>query len=78
LLKPIKPSELNERLEKSVEERKRKQTETSETGAVLAKAPGFINAAWAKPFYLLCGELQLRLQAGEAAAVEKKLARCAL
>lgn len=73
LLKPIKPSELNERLEKSVEERKRKQTETSETGAVLAKAPGFINAAWAKPFYLLCGELQLALQAGEAAAVEKKL-----
>lgn len=74
LLKPIKPNELNERLEKCVEARKRWAAEKSESSANIAKAPGFIDAAWAKPFYLLCGELQLALQSGETTAVEKKLA----
>jgi two-component system response regulator YesN len=74
LLKPIKPNELNERLEKCVEARKRWAAEKSESSANIAKAPGFIDAAWAKPFYLLCGELQIALQSGEPASVEKKLA----
>lgn len=74
LLKPIKPNELNERLEKCVEARKRWAAEKSESNTNIAKAPGFIDAAWAKPFYLLCGELQLVLQSGETTAVEKKLA----
>lgn len=74
LLKPIKPNELNERLEKCVEARKRWTAEKSESSANIAKAPGFIDAAWAKPFYLLCGELQIALQSGEPASVEKKLA----
>jgi two-component system response regulator YesN len=73
LLKPIKPNELNERLEKCVEARNRWTAQESESSAAIAKAPGFIDAAWAKPFYLLCGELQLALQSGERSAVEKKL-----
>lgn len=73
LLKPIKPNELNERLEKCVEARKRRSAEISESGTVIAKAPGFIDTAWAKPFYLLCEALQLALQSGDISAVEKKL-----
>ncbi len=73
LLKPIKPNELNERLEKCVEARNRWTAEKNESSAAIAKAPGFIDAAWAKPFYLLCGELQLALQSGERLAIEKKL-----
>jgi len=73
LLKPIKPNELNERLEKCVEARKRRAAEQSESAAAIAKAPGFIDTAWAKPFYLLCEALQLALQSGDVPAVEKKL-----
>lgn len=73
LLKPIKPNELNERLEKCVEARKRRAAEQSEAGAAMTKAPGFIDTAWAKPFYLLCEALQLALQSGDVPAVEKKL-----
>lgn len=73
LLKPIKPNELNERLEKCVEARKRRAAEQNESGAGIAKAPGFIDTAWAKPFYLLCEALQLALQSGDVPAIEKKL-----
>lgn len=73
LLKPIKPNELNERLEKCVEARKRRTAEQSESGTGIAKAPGFIDTAWAKPFYLLCEALQLALQSGDVPTVEKKL-----
>lgn len=71
LLKPIKPNELNERLEKCVE-----ALDAAARGknAAVATAPGFIDAAWAKPFYALCGELRLALQSGDPAAVKKKLA----
>ncbi len=73
LLKPIKPNELNERLEKCVEARKRRAAEQNKSGAAMTKAPGFIDTAWAKPFYVLCEALQLALQSGDAPAVEKKL-----
>jgi len=73
LLKPIKPNELNERLEKCVEARKRRTAEQSESGTGIAKTPGFIDTAWAKPFYLLCEALQLALQSGDVPTVEKKL-----
>ena len=73
LLKPIKPNELNERLEKCVEARKRRAAEQNKSGAAMTKAPGFIDTAWAKPFYLLCEALQLALQSGDVPAVEKKL-----
>ncbi len=73
LLKPIKPNELNERLEKCVEARKRRAAEQNKPGAAMTKAPGFIDTAWAKPFYVLCEALQLALQSGDVPAVEKKL-----
>lgn len=73
LLKPIKPNELNERLEKCVEARKRRAAEQNKSGATMTKAPGFIDTAWAKPFYVLCEALQLALQSGDVPAVEKKL-----
>ena len=74
LLKPIKPNELNERLEQCVEARKRRAAEQNKSGAAMTKAPGFIDTAWAKPFYVLCEALQLALQSGDVPAVEKKLA----
>jgi len=73
LLKPIKPNELNERLRTCVEALKRTTSEKSAANGVIAEAPGFIDASWAKPFYLLCTDLQLALQSGEITAVEKKL-----
>lgn len=74
LLKPIKPNELNERLEQCVEALKQISKQTNEDSKAIAEAPGFIDAAWAKPFYALCAELQMALQSGETAAVVKKLA----
>lgn len=74
LLKPIKPSELNERLKTCVDAIQKNKAEKSGTNAAITEAPGFIDAAWAKPFYLLCSDLQVALQAGEIASVEKKLA----
>ena len=73
LLKPIKPNELNERLKTCVEAIKTNKAEKNDANAVITEAPGFINASWAKPFYLLCRDLQLALQAGEINIVEKKL-----
>lgn len=73
LLKPIKPNELNERLKTCVEAIRKTKTEKSGANGAITEAPGFIAAAWAKPFYQLCTELQLALQTGEQYAVEKKL-----
>ena len=73
LLKPIKPNELNERLKTCVGAIKKNKAEKTGANAVITEAPGFINASWAKPFYLLCRDLQLALQAGEINIVEKKL-----
>lgn len=74
LLKPIKPNELNERLKTCVEAIKKTTSENGGANAVIAEAPGFIDASWAKPFYVLCSDLQMALQTGEVASVEKKLA----
>ena len=73
LLKPIKPNELNERLKTCVEAIKKSRAEKSGANAGITEAPGFIDASWAKPFYLLLTDLQVALQAGEINAVEKKL-----
>ena len=73
LLKPIKPNELNECLKTCVEAIKKNKSEKTGTNAAITEAPGFIDASWAKPFYLLCSDLQLALQAGEINIVEKKL-----
>ena len=73
LLKPIKPNELNERLKTCVEAIKKNRAEKTGANAVITEAPGFIDASWAKPFYLLLTDMQLALQAGEINAVEKKL-----
>jgi len=73
LLKPIKPNELNERLRTCVEAIKKSRAEKTGANVVITEAPGFIDASWAKPFYLLLTDLQLALQAGEINAVEKKL-----
>ena len=74
LLKPIKPNELNERLQTCVETLKRTKSQKTGTNAVITEAPGFLDASWAKAFYLLCADLQVTLQAGEIAPIEKKLA----
>ena len=74
LLKPIKPNELNERLKTCVEAIKKTKTEDGGANAAITEAPGFIDASWAKPFYVLCSDLQMALQTGEIASVEKKLA----
>jgi len=73
LLKPIKPNELNERLKTCVDAIKKSRAEKTGANAVITEAPGFIDASWAKPFYLLLTDLQLALQAGEINAIEKKL-----
>jgi len=74
LLKPIKPNELNERLKTCVEAIKKNKSENGGANAAITEAPGFIDASWAKPFYVLCSDLQMALQTGEVASVEKKLA----
>ena len=74
LLKPIKPNELNERLKTCVEAIKKNTSENGGANATITEAPGFIDASWAKPFYVLCSDLQMALQTGEVASVEKKLA----
>lgn len=74
LLKPIKPNELNERLKTCVEAIKKTVSENGGANAAITEAPGFIDASWAKPFYVLCSDLQMALQTGEVASVEKKLA----
>jgi len=74
LLKPIKPNELNERLKTCVEAIKKTTSENGGANAAITEAPGFIDASWAKPFYVLCSDLQMALQTGEVASVEKKLA----
>ncbi len=74
LLKPIKPNELNERLKTCVEAIKKVRAENRGANATITEAPGFIDTSWAKSFYLLCSDLQMALQTGEVAAVEKKLA----
>lgn len=74
LLKPIKPNELNERLKTCVEAIKKNTSENGGANAAITEAPGFIDASWAKPFYVLCSDLQMALQTGEVASVEKKLA----
>ncbi len=73
LLKPVKPNELNERLQTCVEALKRTKAEKTGANAGITEAPGFLDASWAKAFYLLCADLQVALQAGEIAAIEKKL-----
>lgn len=73
LLKPIKPNELNERLQTCVETLKRTKAEKIGANAGITEAPGFLDASWAKAFYLICADLQVSLQAGEIASIEKKL-----
>lgn len=73
LLKPIKPNELNERLQTCVETLKRTKAEKTGANAGITEAPGFLDASWAKAFYLICADLQVALQAGEIASIEKKL-----